>query len=108
MTRSAVSLVVLVLLSPSTRADEKPVARGKAPEAVSGGVKKAFPKADWVGAARETEGDKVEYEVSIKAEDPTIDVMAPPDGKIPLIEKTIPAKKLPEAVADALKSKYPG
>jgi uncharacterized membrane protein YkoI len=108
MTRLTVSVAALILLSVNLAADETPLALDKVPKPVLDAVKKRFPKAELVEAARETDGDKVEYEVSIKAEGTTIDVMVSPDGKITLIEKTIPAEKLPAAVADTLKGKYPG
>lgn len=77
------------------------------PKAVAEAVKKRFPKAELVEAAKETTGDKVEFEVSIKDGKSKIDLMLTPDGKIIVIEKQIATKDLPRAVTDALAAKYP-
>jgi hypothetical protein len=90
------------------RADEQKVPLDKVPRAVLDAVKKRFPKAKLVEAAKESEKGKTEYEVSIEDGGTTIDVMLTPDGKITLIEKTIKEKDLPEAVSKALVAKYPG
>ena len=89
------------------RADEEKIALDKVPKAVLESVKKRFPKAELIEAAKETDGDKVEYEVTLKDGETKYDVMFSPDGKITLIEKTITAKDLPKAVADAVAEKYP-
>ncbi len=107
MTRLAGCLVfALVILG--VRADEEKVPLDKVPKAVLDAVKKRFPKATLVSAAKETEGGKTEYEVAIKDGETNMDVMLTSDGKITTIEKTISAKDLPTAVTDALKAKYPG
>ena len=96
----AVACAVLAFTSTGARADEEKIAVDKLPKAVLETVKKRFPKAEITEAAKETDGDKVEYEVSLKDGETKYDVMLTPDGKITLIEKTISAKDLPKAVAE--------
>jgi hypothetical protein len=104
---TAVVMFTVALVAPAARADEESLPLDKLPKAVTDAVKKRFPKAELVEAAKETEGDKVEFEVSIKDGETKIDVMLTPDGKITLIEKQVAAKALPKAVTDALEGKYP-
>ena len=102
-----VACAVLAFGATGGRADEEKLAIDKLPKAVLESVKKRFPKAELIEAAKETDGDKVEYEVTLKDGETKYDVMFSPDGKITLIEKTIAAKDLPKAVADAVAEKYP-
>ena len=102
-----VACAVLAFGATGARADEEKLAIDKLPKAVLESVKKRFPKAELIEAAKETDGDKVEYEVTLKDGETKYDVMFSPDGKITLIEKTIAAKDLPKAVADAVAEKYP-
>lgn len=97
----------LMLGGPALRADEVKVELDKLPKAVLETVKKRFPKAELKEAAKETEGDKVEYEVSLVDGKTKYDVILTPEGKLTLIEKTIDAKSLPEAVLKAIEEKYP-
>jgi len=97
----------LALTVTGARADEEDLPIDKVPKPILDAVKKRFPKAELKEAAKETDGDKVEYEVTIKDGDTKIDVMLTPDGKITLIEKMIPTKDLPKAIADAVEAKYP-
>ncbi|MBA4192813.1 MAG: hypothetical protein C0467_33025 [Planctomycetaceae bacterium] len=106
MLRTAAVFTVALVVA-SGRADEEKLPLDKLPKAVADAVKKRFPKAELVEAAMETEGEKVEYEVTIKDGGIKIDVMLTPDGKITLIEKEIAAKDLPNAVTKALDAKYP-
>ncbi len=111
MSRLGLVLAAVVLGVSGGRADEEPVPLDKLPKAISDAVKKRFPKAELVEAAKETSKDgdkeKVEYEVSLKDGGSKIDVMLTPEGVITLIEKEIAAKDLPKAVADTLSEKYP-
>jgi hypothetical protein len=99
-------LVMLTAVSPMNAAEEK-VALEKVPKVVIDTVKKRFPKAELVEAAKETDGTKIEYEISLKDGETKYDVMLTPEGKITLIEKVISAKDLPKVVAAALEEKYP-
>lgn len=99
-------LVTAIATSPMHAAEEK-IALEKVPKVVIDTVKKRFPKAELVEAAKETDGAKVEYEISLKDGETKYDVMLTPEGKITLIEKVIAAKDLPKVVAAALEEKYP-
>ena len=105
--RALMLAVGLVLAAGVVRADEEKIALDKLPKAVADAVKKRFPKAELVEAAKETDKDKVEYEVTLKDGETHIDVMLTPEGAITLIEKTIPAKDLPKAITDGIDAKYP-
>jgi len=111
MLRTVAAVVTVALVVAGGRADEEKVPLDKLPIPVSEAVKKRFPKAELVEAAKETSKDgdkeKVEYEVTVKDGGTKIDVMLTPDGKITLIEKEIAAKDLPKAVTEALDAKYP-
>ena len=99
--------VGVVLVAGAVRADEEKIALDKLPKAVADAVKKRFPKAELLEAAKETDKDKVEYEVTLKDGETHIDVMLTPEGAITLIEKTMPAKDLPKAVTDGIEAKHP-
>ncbi len=101
-------VVTVLVLAATVRADdEEKVPLDKLPKAVVEAVKKKFPKAELVGAAKEKEDGKDVFEVAIKAEGTTMDITLTPEGKILIIEKVIAAKDLPKAVAEAAEAKYP-
>ena len=91
----------------AARAGEESIPLDKLPKAVTEAVKKRFPKATMVGAAKETEDGKTEYEVTLKEGETKMDVMLTPEGKITLIEKMIKITDLPKAVTAAVSGKYP-
>jgi hypothetical protein len=99
--------VCLFAFAGPVRADEEKVPLDKVPKAVLEAAKKRFPKAEVVGASKETEKDKTVYEVELKEAGKTIDVTLTPEGVITTIEQQIDAKDLPKAVAEALDKKYP-
>ncbi len=101
------AVAAMVCGGATVRADEVKVELVKLPKAVLETVKKRFPKAELKEAAKETEGDKVEYEVSLVDGKTKYDVMLTPEGKLTLIEKTIDAKDLPAAIAKMIEEKYP-
>jgi hypothetical protein len=103
----ALAMVALIVLFAPVRADEEKVPLDKVPKAVLDAAKKRFPKAEMVGASKETENGKTVYEVELKLAGKTIDVTLTPEGVITLIEKQIDAKELPKAVTEALEKKYP-
>jgi hypothetical protein len=103
----AAAVVCLCALS-AARAGEEKVPLDKLPRAVSEAVKKRFPSAELLEAAKETEDGKTEYEVTIKDGGTKIDVTVDPNGAITAIEKTIAVADLPKAVRAALDAKYAG
>ena len=88
-------------------AGEESIPLDKLPKVVVEAVKKRFPKATMTEAAKETDGDKVEFEVTLKDGATKVDVMLSPDGKITVIEKVIAARTLPKAVTAAIDAKFP-
>jgi hypothetical protein len=100
-------MVLVVALACGVRAAEEKVPLDKVPKAVLDAVKKRFPRAKLVEAARETEDGKTEYEITVKEDGKKIDVTVTPKGAITLIEKEISRKDLPKVVHDALETKYP-
>jgi len=103
-------LAVVVLIVPAIRAEdekEEKVPLDKLPKAVVEAVKAKFSGATLVSAEKEKEDGKTVFEVNLKHKGHTIEVTVTPEGKIVSVEKTIKENELPEAVADALKKKYP-
>ncbi len=89
------------------RGDEEKVPLDKVPKAVLDSVKKRFPKGEITAASKETDKDKVEYEVSVKETGKNIDVTLSPAGTILKLEKEIATKDLPKVVSESLAAKYP-
>jgi hypothetical protein len=103
----ALAVSGISLLSGGVQAGEEKIPLDKLPKAVVEAVKKRFPKAELVAAAKETVDKKTEYEVILKNEGQKIDVTLTPDGVILGMEKEITAKDLPKAVTKTLKKTYP-
>jgi transcriptional regulator len=103
----ALAVSGISLLSGGVQAGEDKIPLDKLPKAVEEAVKKRFPKAELVAAAKETVDKKTEYEVILKNEGQKIDVTLTPDGVILGMEKEITAKDLPKAVTMTLKKTYP-
>jgi len=99
--------LVASVLTRGAWAGEEAIPLDKLPKAVVAAVKHRFPKAKMTEAAKETDGKKVEFEVTLMDGATKLDVMLTPDGKITLIEKVIDAKTLPKAVTAALGEKFP-
>ena len=104
---SLVTLFVLSLFVMSVHADETKVPLDQVPAAVKDAVKKKFPDAKMEEAEKEVKDGKTTFELLIKEDSKKITVSLKEDGTILEIEKEIAAKDLPEAVASAVKSKYP-
>ena len=103
--RTSLALVVCFGLSAVVRAEDK-VELDKLPAKVKEAVKAKFPDAELVSAAKEKDGDKTIYEVTIKNKKKNIDVTVSEDGKIVSVEVEIDYKALPKAVAEAFAAKY--
>ena len=95
------------LVSGGVQAGEEKIPLDKLPKAVVEAVKKRFPKAELISAAKETVDKKTEYEVILKSEGQRIDVTLAPEGTILGMEKEIAVKDLPKAVTATLKKSYP-
>src|SRR6516165_4235447 len=79
----------------------------KIPKKVMEAIKNRFPKAEITSAEKEKEDGKVVYDIELKHEGRKFEMDILEDGTIIEIEKEIKAKDLPEAVAAALKAKFP-
>ncbi len=99
--------VALLYVTSAARADDEKLPLDKVPSAVKESVKKRFPNAEIVGAAKETENGKVTFELNLKDNGKNIDVILTSEGTIETIEKEIAAKDLPKVVAEAVAAKYP-
>ena len=107
---SMAGLSLLALAVHALRAEdakEEKIPLDKLPTAVVKAVKAKFDGATLVSAEKEKADGKLVYEVNLKHKGHAIEVTVTPEGKIVAVEKIIAAKDLPEAVADALKQKYP-
>lgn len=100
-------LTMICLNFTTLQADEESIPLDQVPKAILEAAKKRFPKAEITEAAKETDKDKVEYEITLKDGKAKIDAMFSPEGKLLLIEKTIDVKMLPQAVTGTLEKKYP-
>jgi hypothetical protein len=107
MRHRVLTVVAVLVLTAPVRADEEAVPLDKVPKAVLAAAKKRFPKAEVVGASKETTDGKTLYELELKEAGKTIDLTLTSAGTITLIEKEIDAKDLPKAVTGALAKKYP-
>jgi uncharacterized membrane protein YkoI len=94
---------------PCLRADdEEKVPLDKLPKPVVEAVKKRYPSGKLVGASKESENGKVEYEVNLESDGKKIEVTLTAEGTLTGIEIAIDVKDLPKPVAAALEAKYPG
>jgi len=105
--RAFLAILALGFGLSTLRAAEVKVELKDVPKAILDTVKARFPKAELIEAAKETDGTKVEFEVTLKDGETKYDIMLTPDGKITLIEKTIAVKDLPKAVIEAIEKAYP-
>jgi len=86
--------------------DEQKIKVADLPKGGLEAVKKMFPDAKVVGATKEKDHGKTMYEVELKNNGKTIDVMIDKDGKVATIEKEISGKDLPAAASKAITAKY--
>jgi len=112
ISRSVVASVVLgfVVLPTVVGSDDKKAEKltvDKLPKKVKDAIENRFPKAEITSAEKETEDGKVVYDIELKHEGRKYEMDILEDGTIVEIEKEIKLKDLPEAVAKAIKAKYP-
>jgi hypothetical protein len=86
---------------------EEKIDLDKLPREVVDAVKKKFPDGKLTGAEKVTEGKKISYEVNLTNKDDKIELVVSAEGKILAMERVLPAKDLPKAIADAIEKKYP-
>ncbi len=111
MRESTLTLAIVVFavlcLSTVARGDESKASLDDVPKTGMQAAKAMFPKAEIVGAAKETEAGKTVYEVTFKDQGRTIDVIIGTSGDIQLVEREIAEKELPSAVSRSLAARYP-
>jgi uncharacterized membrane protein YkoI len=107
ITRLGAGMGMALLLVTAAGADEKDISLNEVPKAVVDAVKARFAGAEMTGAAQEMDDGKLVYEVSLKHEGQTIDVLATPEGRLFLIEAAIATQDLPGPVVATLEAKYP-
>jgi uncharacterized membrane protein YkoI len=111
-------LVVVILAVAACRADEEKIALDQLPKAVVEGLKAKYPNAELVSAVKENEDGKTVYEVKIKNNGEKLEVTLSAEGKVLEEEKDgdkkeenkaekVAPDKLPKAVADAIKARFP-
>lgn len=106
---AAVAVVALAVPALAQDHKEKDNKKGSTPDAVKKAVEKAYPGAKIDGCKEEKEDGKVQYEVKIETkEKQKLELDVAEDGKILLVEEPISVEKVPAAVMDAFKKKYPG
>jgi Putative beta-lactamase-inhibitor-like, PepSY-like len=103
----AVAGLVLLAAVARTSADGEKVPLDKVPKAVLDTIKARLPDAEVTSVEKETENGKVVYDVELKQKDRKWEMDILEDGTLIEIEKEIPMKDLPEAVAKAIDAKYP-
>lgn len=107
LSRACAATAVLLSLLATARAEQEKIPLDKVPKAVLDAVKAKFPKGELTGAEKETDGEKVTYEVKLLDNKRKFEVIANPDGKVLAVEKVLEPSELPKPVTDALDAKYP-
>ena len=108
-------LAGLIMLGSVIQADDKDKEKPKAqkltpdkiPQKVMAAIKGRFPGADITAAEREVEDGNVVYDIELTHQGRKYEMDIKEDGTIIEIEKEIKLKDLSEAVAKAVKAKYP-
>jgi hypothetical protein len=89
------------------RAGEEKLSPDQLPKAVLDAAKAKFADAKIVGATKEVEDGKPQYEVSIEKDGQHLVAIYTETGTLTAVEKTITAKELPKPVRRAIKQRYP-
>jgi uncharacterized membrane protein YkoI len=88
--------------------DEERIPLDKVPKAVREAVQARFPGAKLLGAEKEVENGKTQYEIAVKHEGKKIEATLTHEGKLLEFETRIAVKDMPRAVRRAIESKYRG
>jgi hypothetical protein len=105
--RAVLSIAFVLAVIARAQAGEEKLSPEQLPKAVLDAAKAKFPDAKIIGASKEDENGKTEYEVVMEKEGHHIDASFTATGSIIAIEKTITAKELPKPVRQAIKKRYP-
>ena len=105
---AATLLCGLLVGGTALRADDKDkIALDKIPKVVMDALKAKFPKAEIDKCTKETENDKVIYDIEFKQDGRKAEADIFEDGTFQNFEKEFDAKDLPKAVTEAVEKKYP-
>ena len=91
----------------TVRADEEKIPLDKVPAPVLKAFKAKFPDATIKAAIKETEKDKVTYEIESTLKGLSVDAVLTPAGEFVAIEREMQVDDLPAAVTKAVAAKYP-
>lgn len=91
----------------TVRADEEKIPLDKVPAPVLKAFKAKFPDATIKAALKETDKNKVTYEIESILKGLSIDAVLTPEGEFVEIEREMKVKDLPAAVTKAVAAKYP-
>jgi hypothetical protein len=95
-------LVASVVSSTAPSAQEQKIACGAVPKAVHESFKQAFPRATINSCATELEDGKRAFEITSKEGEIARDALYYADGKVIVVEESIPVTDTPRPVQDAL------
>lgn len=107
LSRSVAITAACLLLTAISWAEDEQIDVTKLPKPVADAVAARFPGAALTSAAKETSENQVIYDIELKHDGRKYEMDIKSDGTILEIEKEIPAKNLPAAVAAAVQVKYP-
>jgi Putative beta-lactamase-inhibitor-like, PepSY-like len=103
----AAAMAGLALTVAASRADDKKISPDDLPAKVKEALNHRFPGAKVTSAEKEIEKGQVVYDLELKHDGRKYEMDVKEDGTILEIEKEIPLRELPAAVAKALKDHYP-
>ncbi len=105
--RLLAGIVVLLMLGVTVRADGEKIPPDKLPAKVMAAVKERFPGAEFTSITKETENNKVVYDIELKHKGRKYEMDIQEDGTVLEIEKEVALKDVPAAVTKAVEAKYP-
>lgn len=107
-TFAAILIMMSLIRSNSSFAQEKKIDLNKVPKAVLASFHKAYPNAEIKGTSTEKEKGHKYYEIESMEGSKHIDLLISKSGKIEEVEETIPASELPSPVMKTLNAKFQG
>jgi hypothetical protein len=107
--RVSAAFLFIVASTLSTAAqEEQQIPCKDAPKPVIDAFKAAYPSASITGCAKEFDKGQPAFEVASREGKVGRDIVYHPDGKVMVVEETLPFAEVPQAVRDAVRKNYPG
>jgi Putative beta-lactamase-inhibitor-like, PepSY-like len=103
----AVLICGIVPSSAQEEEEEQKIDCAKVPAVVRSTFEKSYPNATIEGCAEEAEDGETVYEIASDEGETHRDVIYYPDGKLVLVEESIPTSAVPEPVLKAIQKKLP-